>query len=59
MSALVFRAAAVASIEIHGAFCVVLAEDEDGDGDGSVLELQRALSFDEQDRKLVPSARSS
>lgn len=47
-----FRARAVASIEIDDAFCVVLAEDEDGDGDGSVLELQRALSFDEQDRKL-------
>jgi hypothetical protein len=51
---LTFRARSVASVEMldANAFCVVLAEDEDGDGDGSVLELQRALSFDEQDRKL-------
>ena len=46
-----FRANAVSSVELpeSATFTVVLAEELDG---GERLELQRALSFDEQDRRL-------
>lgn len=47
-----FRANAVAATELAGmnVYAVVVAENEDGSG--ACLEVQRALSFDEQDRSL-------
>jgi hypothetical protein len=47
-----FRAKVVAAAELPdlNTFAVVLAED--GDGSGLRLEIQKALSFDEQDRRL-------
>jgi hypothetical protein len=46
-----FRANAVAAVELPEleTFAVVLAEEPDG---GERLELQKAFSFDEQDRRL-------
>lgn len=47
-----FKAKAVAALELPDLdmFAVVLAEEPDGSG--SRLEIQKALSFDEQDRRL-------
>lgn len=47
-----FNATAVAAVELaeHRVFTVVLAENSDGGGER--LEIQKALSFDEQDRRL-------
>lgn len=47
-----FRASSAAATELAemNVYAVILAENEDGSG--SCLEVQRALSFDEQDRAL-------
>ncbi len=47
-----FRASAVSVGELPdvNAFCVLLAEKEDGSG--ARLEIQRGLAFDDQDREL-------
>jgi len=47
-----FRANAVSVGEVRdvNAFCLLLAENHDGSG--ARLEIQRALTFDEQDREL-------